>query len=379
MNLFYKIFFFFGIPNLTFENKTSNNNSNETSLFTLESKTSYVSKINSVGSAIKMTFPLIERFELERILVNDRLSRRLLGKIENQNAILVIDNMPISDQTLKEIQLSAASSPTQLTSISSSATSQFIINNFSIPVISNPPYFTFSTNTTITQSNSKLQLIFPASENHIRKYSKQKFMYFDETATNYKEKTKPMIENLLTNINPNWNKWILDILNGIAEKESIIFKDDFLNVIHDNVRNDQTNKELIHLLIFPSISINRYSNSFVRTVRDLNSKDDLPWLLHVRDSFLKKTLCSLIPELKYNELKCYFHYLPTYFYLHIHVRHINSPIDSDLATQIGSSMLLEDVIENLTLVPNYFEKRTIRFAIGDQHPFYKQLTDENLK
>jgi len=327
-----------------------------------------------------MNNPLSENFVFERILINDRISRRLLGKIGNENAILVIDNAPISDQTLKEIKLLSSSSSItpklEHTNDDDSFSIQFGDNiEKQKPLISNPPYFTYSIESLIKQTNSKLLLIYPANENHIRKYSKQKFIFFDETATIYKEKTKLMIENLLTIQNPNWNKWIFDILNGISEKESIIFKDNHITVIHDNIRNDQTNPELFHLLIFPSINLNRYSSNSVRTVRDLNGKEDLNWLLIVRDIFLKNTLPKLKPELSYNSMKCYFHYLPTYFYLHIHVRHINAPIDSDFAMQIGSSILLEDVIENLNLVHDYFQRRTIRYAIGEQHPFYKELSN----
>ncbi|KAI9914409.1 hypothetical protein PsorP6_008353 [Peronosclerospora sorghi] len=63
----------------------------------------------------------------------------------------------------------------------------------------------------------------------------------------------------------------------------------------------------------------------------------------------------------------YLHYQPTYYHLHVHFSHVKMT----QGTYTGKAVLLEDVINNLSINSDHYEKATLSYVIGEvQH---KQL------
>lgn len=62
-----------------------------------------------------------------------------------------------------------------------------------------------------------------------------------------------------------------------------------------------------------------------------------------------------------SEIRCFIHYPPTYFHLHIHF----VPTDRVLkvSCQVGRAVLIDDIIDNLTIDGEYYKKKTMTMEI----------------
>jgi m7GpppX diphosphatase len=89
---------------------------------------------------------------------------------------------------------------------------------------------------------------------------------------------------------------------------------------------------------------------------DLTS-NHLPLLINIRD----KTLHAL--NLKYgicsSRIKSYFHYQPSFYHLHVHF--VSIEFDAP-ASNVGCAVLLDDVINNLQLMSDYYQRATLTFT-----------------
>jgi m7GpppX diphosphatase len=69
-----------------------------------------------------------------------------------------------------------------------------------------------------------------------------------------------------------------------------------------------------------------------------------------------------------NKLKIYFHYQPSFYHLHVHFSHIKYEVANVAA---GRAHLLKNVIENIKLCPDYYQKASLSFMIKKDDAFYK--------
>lgn len=70
-----------------------------------------------------------------------------------------------------------------------------------------------------------------------------------------------------------------------------------------------------------------------------------------------------------NKLRLYFHYQPTYYHLHVHVTHI----DNQELTTDQNHILLDSVIENVTLMADYYTKATLHYSLKKSHLLAEKL------
>ena len=59
-----------------------------------------------------------------------------------------------------------------------------------------------------------------------------------------------------------------------------------------------------------------------------------------------------------SKVLAYFHYLPTYWLLHVHFVHIDR-----MSTDARSSVPLEQVISNLEITGDYYKKATMVYTV----------------
>lgn len=137
------------------------------------------------------------------------------------------------------------------------------------------------------------------------------------------------------------DKWIYDIIDGIAEKEKIIYQDEKIIIIPTYIWNGEDLNKM-HLLTIPT-------DKSLRTIRDLTG-NNIELLEYMRE----KTFESI--KSKYNfdpeNIKAYFHYPPSTHHLHVHFvlisnKYVNSSIECshDLST----------VIEILKAKPDFYQ------------------------
>lgn len=72
----------------------------------------------------------------------------------------------------------------------------------------------------------------------------------------------------------------------------------------------------------------------------------------------------------------YFHYLPTYYSLHLHFTHVERTSPS---LQIGKAITFRDVIQNISFKSSYYEEAILSVRLDEGHPLAQKLMQEVLE
>lgn len=188
----------------------------------------------------------------------------------------------------------------------------------------------------ISTVNCKTILIYPATEMHIRKYTMEK-VYRCESFSEYLKDT-PFTPTP-------WIQTIFEQTNGlnmpILGEEIYYFNSDIV-IIADNKWNRNVN-ELYLLCLFKDSKYN--------SIRNLD-ENDLELLISVKNKIYEVVYDKF--KLTHGDLCLYFHYRPTYYQLHIHI--VNISKTTLCLYNCYRSILLDDVIKNITLNGNYYKK-----------------------
>ena len=148
------------------------------------------------------------------------------------------------------------------------------------------------------------------------------------------------------------NKWIYNFLEETKENVRIVHDHALFKLIKGWEFNDG-DLETLYCLAVPK-------QRDLMTIRDLK-KEHLPLLKSMREESLEAI------EKKYGIKRCniraFFHYLPTYYHLHIHFVHVK--MVQTVSCHVGRAILLDDVIDNIELyspnqdIGDYYQKKTI--------------------
>lgn len=141
---------------------------------------------------------------------------------------------------------------------------------------------------------------------------------------------------------PKKDQWIYNIIDGISEQESILYRDELCIVIPTYMW-DGKNIEKLHLLCLPT-------DVSLRSIRSLTS-DHIPLLEHMK----RMTLNVIKEKYGYDEyyIKMFFHYEPSTYHLHIHF--VNAS-NHESRSSVEYSHELNNVIFNLTICSDYYQK-----------------------
>ncbi|KAK3076900.1 hypothetical protein LTS18_011695, partial [Coniosporium uncinatum] len=166
------------------------------------------------SSAAANAEALIPQFKLEKLLNQDQAGRRivLLGSIASKPALLLGERAAFPSET------------EQLTSFASSLEN---IKNLG----ANDIYFWFlATSGRLTSSDAsvqelpdlKLNLIYPCTEKHIKKYSPQGLRIVTETPDIYAKHMRPYIQKQREEGRLNW---VFNIIEGRTEQEDVMYRE----------------------------------------------------------------------------------------------------------------------------------------------------------
>lgn len=207
----------------------------------------------------------------------------------------------------------------------------------------------------------KIDLCYPASSFDIKKRQPQNYICVLETAMLYNNISKPFF-----NSHPlSESHWIRNILDGLSETESIILQspDPLLGyVLLPDSKWDRVSLESIYLLC-----ITRHPS--LLTIRDLRGSH-LPLL-----RLLKTQITFALQDsygISWNQVKVFFHYLPTFYHLHLHITSVSL---QSATLQIGKAHFLDDVIQNLESNHEYYIDRNIPMVIGSLHPLFSAFSE----
>ncbi|KAK7543167.1 HIT-like domain-containing protein [Phyllosticta citricarpa] len=267
---------------------------------------------------------LIPQFRLERLLNQDQAGRRisLLGSIQSKPAILIAERAAFSIEANHLENFNASLSNVQ-------------------NLGANDIYFWFlaraasDSNSSNQPADLKLNLIYPCTEKHIKKYSQQGIRLISETPEIYKNHVRPYIEKQR---GEGRLDWIFNIIEGRTEQEDVFYREHgeegFL--VLPDLNWDRKTMTSLHLL-------GLVERRDIWSVRDLQ-KRHVTWLKHMRERLLEATV-KLYPELEKDQLKLYVHYQPTYYHFHIHIVHVALEAGATQAT--GKALGLENVISQV--------------------------------
>lgn len=155
-----------------------------------------------------------------------------------------------------------------------------------------------------------------------------------------------------------WTKenWVYNILDGISEQNKILYRDDDYILIPNytwsvNLESIDTQDVLqMYLLAFPI-------SKTLHSLRDLNNT-------HI--DLLKKMKTTTLGIIKsmfgfdHDAIKMYIHYMPSTYHLHIHFVPISN---TDVNSSVEYSHDLDNIINILQSIPNYYQTNTIKKRI----------------
>ena len=188
----------------------------------------------------------------------------------------------------------------------------------------------------------KVNLIYPSTAKHIKKYSQQALRTVLETPDIYAKHVRPYMESQRAEGRLDW---MYNILEGRTEQEDVFFRSPPSS--SDSSANEG-------FLILPDLNWDRKTlmNLHVLALverRDIWSLRDLtyshiPWLKSMRASILEATH-NLYPSIEPDQLKLYVHYQPTYYHFHVHVVHVM--FEAGATQAVGKAFGLENLIGQL--------------------------------
>jgi m7GpppX diphosphatase len=138
------------------------------------------------------------------------------------------------------------------------------------------------------------------------------------------------------------DRWIYNIIDGISEQDSIVFRDESIIIIPTYEWNGE-NINKLHLLCLPV-------DKNIRSLRDLRQKH-IPLLEYMKKITLMKI--NELYNLTENDLKIFIHYEPSTYHLHIHFVNINF---RECNSSVEYSHDINMVIFNLKIDNNYYQK-----------------------
>ncbi|KAK4931056.1 hypothetical protein LTR49_002471 [Elasticomyces elasticus] len=287
---------------------------------------------------------LITRFKFEKVLNQDQGGRRIIlqGTISGKPALLLAERGAFDTD------------PTYL-----SAFGRLVVHVKNLG--ENDIYRWYLANSLPDNSadrptppDLKINLIYPSTEKHVKKYSFQS--------------SRPYMQQCREEGRLNW---VFNILDGVAEQENVLYrseesdpKDGYL--LLPDLNWDRKTVGGLHLL---ALVVRRD----LWSVRDLR-KHDAPWLRQLRVTLARKA-SELYPGVDEDMLKFYVHYQPTYYHFHIHIVHVN--LDPTGTQAVGKAIGLDHIISQLETMAGDedagMQDVELSYTVGEESELWVQV------
>ncbi|KAL8949957.1 MAG: hypothetical protein Q9222_003968 [Ikaeria aurantiellina] len=304
---------------------------------------------------------LIPKFKLDRLLNQDQAGRRitLLGSIDNKPALLTAERaaFPSDPKTLEAFHRC-------LSNIANLGT--------------NDIYHWYLASAGSVESDPtrlpdlKLNLIYPCTEKHIKKYSPQGLRTVTEDPETYLNHVRPYC---VRQREEGRLDWVFNILEGRKEQKDIIYRDlggrdgkdkDEAFLLTPDLNWDRKTLTSLHLLAL-------VERRDIWSLRDLK-KRHIEWLKHMRIKVLEATVTKY-PDIEMDQLKLYMHYQPTFYHLHIHVVHIM--LEPTGTQAMGKAFGLENVISQLESLAGGPEAGmadlSLTYTLGENYDLWNEV------
>lgn len=288
---------------------------------------------------------LIPKFKLTRLLNSDQAGRRisLLGTIDDQPALFIAERAAF-DTTERNLTTFSASLRNIKNLGANDIYAWFLANSNPNASDAQPP------------PDFKLNLIYPCTEKHIKKYEAQGLRIVTETPEIYRKYVRPYMSAQREKGALNW---VFNIIEGRTEQEDVMYRESESDrgfLLLPDLNWDRKTMGSLHLL-------GLVERRDIWSVRDLK-KENVDWLKHMMGKMVDAT-CSLYEGVEKDQLKLYVHCKscqiltesiskgvadertdqPTYYHFHIHIVHVSLEAGSTQAT--GKALGLENIVSQL--------------------------------
>ncbi|OJJ47960.1 hypothetical protein ASPZODRAFT_166032 [Penicilliopsis zonata CBS 506.65] len=277
-----------------------------------------------------LTEELVGRFEVGQLLSQDQNGRRIAvhGKIDGEQGVLILERTAFVAETREQIE----AFQTRIMHVQNLGDNDIY------------RWYLASTHPGDEKSPAhdvKINLIWPCTEQHIKKYSSQILRMVTETPEIYRDHIRPYMNAKREEGRLNW---VFNILEGRTEQEDVILRDkghgpaDGFLMLPD-LNWDRKTMNSLHLLAL-------VERRDIWSLRDLKKKH-IPWLKYLRQRLLEGTV-KMYPDLEQDQLKLYVHYQPTYYHFHVHI--VNVMLEAGSTQATGKAFGLENIISQLETI-----------------------------
>lgn len=160
-------------------------------------------------------------------------------------------------------------------------------------------------------------------------------------------------------------QWVYNILEHKKETDRIVFEDPDTEtgfILLPDLKWDGKTFETLYLLAI----VHQHN---IRSIRDLTAAH-LPLLRNIRDKGIAAIADKY--DVPRSQLRIYFHYQPSFYHLHIHFTYLRHDAPGIFCEK---SHLLDSVIDNLELWPDYYQRATLSFVVREQDPLCAKYRD----
>ncbi|KAK2031391.1 scavenger mRNA decapping enzyme, partial [Colletotrichum zoysiae] len=276
---------------------------------------------------------LVPRFKLDRVLNQDQAGRRtsLLGTIDAEPALLILERAPFPTDPAY-----LAAAPASLASIANLGANDvyhwYLASSGGGGGASASAAAAAAPDPALL-ADLKINLIYPCTEAHVKKYSRQGVRLVTETPELYAERVRPYMQRKRDEGRLNW---VFNIIEGRTEAEDVIHRtplgaagDEGFLLLPD-LNWDRRTLGALHLL-------GLVERRDIWSLRDLRKKH-VPWLRRMRGRLLAATVAQY-PDVDADQLKLYVHYQPTYYHFHIHIVHVQ--LEAGATQAVGKASFIE--------------------------------------
>ncbi|CAG8980021.1 hypothetical protein HYALB_00005195 [Hymenoscyphus albidus] len=318
---------------------------------------------------------LIPSFQFERVLNQDQAGRRIIlhGTIDSKPALLILERSPFPSSPTYLTQL-----PKSLSQLQNLGANDVYFWYLASSHPSTSPIVAAPENEPIRErkekeshTDLKINLIYPCTSQHLKKYSQQGLRLVHETPQIYEQKVRPYMENKRSEGRLNW---VYNIISGKTEAEDVIYRTPLSETPNDegflllpDLNWDRKTMSSLHLL-------GLVERRDIWSLRDLKKKHIL-WLREMRERILESTVgCYEGVGVERDMLKLYVHYQPTYYHFHIHI--VNVALEAGATQATGKAVGLESIIETLGCMDGDevgMERLALSYTVGEASELWTEI------
>ncbi|KAM4757435.1 m7GpppX diphosphatase isoform 2-T2 [Cyanocitta cristata] len=253
----------------------------------------------------------------------------------------------------------------------------------------NDIYCTFYLSPPPELSEIKATVVYPATEKHIQKYLRQEVHLIRETWEDYKNITLPFIQSQSFSIQEEHGGITRAGITGRLEAGTLSMEEEECELpaarTTSNSAPSSLNKEQNQPISFPRLGCKDFAVAWEWVYNILEKKAEADRIVHENPD--PSSGFVLVPDLKWNQnqeaiakrfgvpgsqLRIYLHYQPSYHHLHVHFTALGYDAPG---SSVERAHLLADVIDNLAMDSQYYQKRALTFPLRADEPLFKKFQE----